>query len=155
MNKYWACACTNRARRQSGRKKKCWRVEPTNITISSNSLKNLCTKFNKIDRMRTYSGDFILLSESYWNFSVVDDELHSISTCDETKPHQVTDQEIHDLVTQPVFYSSSTLIATGTSLGGNRTKGAMAFAWRTTKIKEKRKEKNRREEKGNHTKRVI
>lgn len=60
--------------------------------------------------MRTYSRDFILLNESYWNFSVVDDELHSISTCDETKPHQVTDQAIH-LVTQPVFYNSSALIA--------------------------------------------
>lgn len=53
--------------------------------------------------MRTYSRDFILLNESYWNFSVVDDELHSISTCDETKPLQVTDQAIH-LVIKPMFY---------------------------------------------------
>lgn len=33
--------------------------------------------------MNAYRRDFVLLNKSYWNFSMIDDELHRISTWDE------------------------------------------------------------------------
>lgn len=40
-------------------------------------------KVNSINTMNAYGRDFVLLNKSYWNFSMIDDELHRISTWDE------------------------------------------------------------------------
>lgn len=38
-------------------------------------------KNDKVSSMETYRSKFVLLNKSNWNFSMVNDELDSISTC--------------------------------------------------------------------------